>query len=525
MMFVLGLSGILVLDAVFTIGRSYVTGWSAARLQHILGVTMVERLLAAELSAVESVAPGVLLQRLRAIDTIKSFYAGQAMLAAIDLPFIFLFLGIMALIGSELALFPVAALIFTLIAALITGKTLRSALKERAIRDERRQNFIVEVLNKTTTIKALGLEQFLCRRYERLQGASAEMSFWVTFHSSIARSIGGLFPQITMAGVAAYGSTMVMAGNLSVGSLAACTFLAGRAAQPTLRAFGLWTQFQSIAIASQNINFLLEVEQEQPTAMPRKTVDDGDLEGRIVVSGLDFGYGEDPTGLFGDVDFTLDPGETVAISGANGTGKTTLMQLLSGLLVPSAGEVLIDGHAPRYYDLASLRRQICHIPQTTTLFKGTILENLTGFGDDVSIDIAVELAEQLGLSKVVSRLPMGFETLIGEGANDGLPGGIRQLICIARAFAKTAQPPIILFDEANSQLDRASDDRVHALLGSYRGRSSIIIVSHRPSYLALAERHYVLRDGSLYPAPNSPKSKAVDRGRDPGRDPGREIAA
>lgn len=231
-MFVFGLSAILILDAVFTIGRSYVTGWSAARLQHILGVTMVERLLGAELNAVESVAPGVLIQPMRAIDTIKSFYAGQAMLAAIDLPFVILFLTIMALIGGQLVMFPIAALILTVIAGVITGKTLRGALKERAIRDERRQNFVVEVLSKTTTIKALGLEQFLCRRYERLQGASAEMSFWVTFHSSIARSIGGLFPQITMAGVAAYGATMVMAGELTVGSLAACTFLAGDRRSP-----------------------------------------------------------------------------------------------------------------------------------------------------------------------------------------------------------------------------------------------------------------------------------------------------
>ena len=369
LMFVFGLSAILILYAVFTIGRSYVTGWSAARLQHILGVTMVERLLGAEFNAVESVAPGVLIQRMRAIDTIKSFYAGQAMLAAIDLPFVILFLTIMALIGGQLVMFPIAALILTVIAGVITGKTLRGALKERAIRDERRQNFVVEVLSKTTTIKALGLEQFLCRRYERLQGASAEMSFWVTFHSSIARSIGGLFPQITMAGVAAYGATMVMAGELTVGSLAACTFLAGRSAQPTLRAFGLWTQFQSIAIASQNISLLLEIEQEQTGAAPRTHVEDGALEGRIVASGLGFGYGEDPTGLFGDVDFTLEPGETIAISGANGTGKTTLMHLLSGLLVPTAGEVLIDGRAPRDYELAALRRQICHIPQTTTLFK------------------------------------------------------------------------------------------------------------------------------------------------------------
>ena len=414
-MFVFGLSAILILYAVFTIGRSYVTGWSAARLQHILGVTMVERLLGAKFNAVESVAPGVLIQRMRAIDTIKSFYAGQAMLAAIDLPFVILFLTIMALIGGQLVMFPIAALILTVIAGVITGKTLRGALKERAIRDERRQNFVVEVLSKTTTIKALGLEQFLCRRYERLQGASAEMSFWVTFHSSIARSIGGLFPQITMAGVAAYGATMVMAGELTVGSLAACTFLAGRSAQPTLRAFGLWTQFQSIAIASQNISLLLEIEQEQTGAAPRTHVEDGALEGRIVASGLGFGYGEDPTGLFGDVDFTLEPGETIAISGANGTGKTTLMHLLSGLLVPTAGEVLIDGRAPRDYELAALRRQICHIPQTTTLFK--VVKGLV-------------VARALGVLLLVGCLLQGCITLavsavgmVGSAGLDHMLGG------------------------------------------------------------------------------------------------------
>ena len=497
--FVLGLACVLLLDAGLGLLRAYLSGWSAARLQHILSTIAVGRMLGAAVQEVESVAPGIQLQRLRAIEIVKNFYAGQAVLIAIDLPFVLLFLGLIALIAGELALFPAGILVITAVIAVISGRRLRGALEERSIMDDRRHNFIIEVLSKILTVKALGLEPLLVRRHERLQGSSAEFTYWVTYFSSMARSIGGIFSQLTMVAVAAYGSTMVIDGTLSVGALAACTFLAGRSAQPMLRAFGLWTQFQGVKLGREQVEATLALPQERGEQM----AEIGRLNGRVELQDVTFGYGENPREILSGINLVVEPGEVVGVTGANGCGKSTLLHMVTGLLTPSGGRVVLDGKEPRNFDPRSVRSQICYIPQLGALFHGTILDNLTMFRGDEFIDEAILQAERLGLNDVIARLPNGYETVVGDGSNDGLPGGVKQRIAIARALAQNSDPPLILFDEANSSLDFDSDERLKAVLEGFRGRCSMILVSHRPSILKLADRVYVLRDGGLHPAGGS----------------------
>jgi ATP-binding cassette subfamily C protein LapB len=494
LVFILGLGGVLLVDAVFGIGRSYITGWSAARVQHMLGTMTISRLLGADLKSIEGVAPGIQLQRIRAVEILKNFYSGQAILIAIDLPFVILFLTLIALIAGPLVIVPVAILGATAIAAALMGRTLRSALTDRSVTDERRHNFIIEVLTKIQTVKALGLEALLVRRYERLQGGSAEMTYWVTYLSSRARSIGGLFSQLTMVAVAAYGSTLVMSGSLSLGSLAACTFLAGRSAQPMLRAFGAWTQFQGVRIAREQIEQTLALPQENTADAPPM----GEISGHVALRGLSYSHGDDADEILTSIDLEVAPGETVGITGPNGCGKSTLIYLMTGLLKPTRGQVLLDGQEPSAFDPYSVRSQICFIPQNGSLFNGTILDNLTMFRGEDYADEALFQAERLGLNDIIAKLPAGYETMVGDGANDGLPGGVKQRITIARALALNPDPPLILFDEANTSLDRQSDEMLKEVLQTYCGRAAMVMISHRPSILKLADRVYVFRDRTLH---------------------------
>ncbi len=170
---------------------------------------------------------------------------------------------------------------------------------------------------------------------------------------------------------------------------------------------------------------------------------------------------------------------------------------MTGLLAPSTGQVLLDDREPSRFDPLSVRSQICFIPQIGSLFNGTILENLTMFRGDDYADEALFQAERLGLNDIIARLPAGYETVVGDGANDGLPGGVKQRITIARALALNPDPPLILFDEANSTLDRESDEMLKEVLASYCGRAAMVLVSHRPSFLKLADRVYVFGDRTL----------------------------
>lgn len=494
--FVLALGAVLIIDAILSLGRSYITGWAGARTQHQLACMALKRLFHADLRSFEAVAPGVHMQRLRAVDAIKNFYAGQALLLLVDLPFAALFLVLIGLIAGKLALVPTVILALLAIFAWISGRALSQSLNYRAASDERRQNFMIEVLSNIHTVKALGMEALMVRRHERLQSGSAEASYLVNMAGATARNLGLTISQVTAIAVGAYGSTLVMDGGLTIGGLAASTMLASRAAQPMMRSLGIWTQFQNARVAHGQMDALFALPQEARPEIPTDTL----IEGRITLDNLGFSYSEGDERLYRKIDLEIDAGEIIGITGANGSGKSTMLGLVMGTLAPSDGRVLIDGSDVWQIDPAALHRQICYLPQNAVLFQGTIMDNLTMFGGRKYMDRAMYFADRLGLHEAIGKMPKGYDTLVEFRKTARIPGGVRQRIALVRALTMTEEPKLILFDEAYTQLDRASDEKLNSLLREYVGKCTMVIVSHRPSYLALADRMFVVRNGELVPA-------------------------
>ena len=493
-LFVAGLGCVLVVDAVLNLVRSYLTAWCSARVQHVLGCAAVRRMLETDIKSLEAEGPGARLQRLRSIESLRSFYAGQEIHLLIDLPFAFLFIGLIAMVAWELAAVQLAVIAVLVGAAVLSGLALRQSLERRSRTDEQRHNFVLEVLNGIHTIKSIGAEALMARRYERLQSSSAETTYWVALFSAIARIIGATFSQMTIVVIGAFGSTLVMDGRISVGALAACTFLAGRAAQPLLRALGVWTQFQNVRIARDQVRAIFDL----PTDDRDDVAVGHAIGGALRLDGVSFGYGADRSGVLDDISLAVEPGEAIGITGNNGAGKTTLLWLVLGLLKPNAGRVLMDDMDVRRHDPAMLRRHVAYLPQNGVLFQGTILENLTMF-DASHADRAKRIAAQLGLAEIIGRLPKGYDTVLNDSPDEGLPVGVRQRIAIARALVPLEEPRLIVFDEANGYLDQASDEMFRRLLVDLRGHCTLVLASHRPSYLALADRVYVLRNGKLQP--------------------------
>ena len=172
----LGLVVALLIDAVLRVARSNILGWHAAQFEQIAGSRAVDRLLSSDIGSFEREAPGVHLDRLNAVDTLRDFLSGQARILVIDLPFVLLFLGLVTFIGGLLVLVPLAALLLAG-AALIVGRQLKLALESRAALDDRRYSFIIEVLTGITTVKGLAMEAQMQRRYDRLQESSAASTY------------------------------------------------------------------------------------------------------------------------------------------------------------------------------------------------------------------------------------------------------------------------------------------------------------------------------------------------------------
>lgn len=490
---IFGMGLVLILDAVLSFGRSYVTGWVGARTQHFLSSLAMERLFHADLRSFEAVAPGVHMQRFRAVDAIKNYYAGQALLSLVDLPFAVLFLVLIGLIAGKLALVPAGILTILAIFAVVSGRALSRALSYRAVGDERRHNFMIEILSNIHTVKALAMETLIVRRYERLQASSSQASYLVNLAEATARNMGLTLSQVTAVAVGAYGSTMVMSGQLTIGGLAASTLLASRAAQPLLRSLGIWTQFQNAQVARGQVGELFNLPQEAKPDAPSQTV----IKGQVTLADLNFGYSENSEQLLRKVNLQIEIGDVVGISGANGSGKSTILGLIMGALAPSSGRIQIDNNDVWEIDPAALHRQVVYLPQNGVMFQGTIMDNLTMFNGQRYVDRAMYFADRLGLHEAVGKMPRGYETLVEYRTTTHLPGGIRQRIALVRALTMADDPRLILCDEAYTQLDRASDDKLRAVLQEFVGKCTILIASHRPSYLSLANRVFVIRNGEL----------------------------
>ncbi len=501
---ILGLAAIMLLDGLIRIGRSHLNGRAAASYEHSANCRAVDRLLSTDICSFEKDPPGVHLDRLQAIGTLREFHAGQAKLLLIDLPFVLLFVGLIWMIAGSLVLVLLTLLVFLAVGAFAVGKMLQTALKDRAKLDERRHSFIIEVIGGMLTVKALAMEPQLLRRYERLQESGATTTYRVTYLSNLGQSVGALFSNLTMVAVATAGATQIIAGELTIGGLAACTLLAGRTVQPLLRALGLWTQFQSIALAEDKLRDLFRFEPEERRDLPEI----GQLEGSLELKGLSFAYDEAGPKLLEQINLRVEPGEVIGISGDTGSGKSSLLLLITGALQPVSGQVLFDGKDIARFEPQSLRRQIAFMPQTINLFQGTLLENLTMFSGNDAEDRALDAVRLLGLDKLIHRLPMGYATQVGDGSQNDLPGGLACGIVMARALLW--EPKVLLFDEANSALDAKSDASLKEAMARIKGGPTMILISHRPSFLALADRTFELVDGALVERKAARPDKAAD---------------
>lgn len=485
---VIGVGTALILEAFLRMGRSYVSGWMGARFEHLAGCAALRRLLHTSIVDYERIGAGTHLERFNGLGTLKEFYAGQAIMAACDLPFALLFLAAIAYLAGHLVLVPVALIIAFAAIALWVGKKLKTALESRMLADDRRFSFIIEVLGGVHTVKGLAMEEQMLRRYERLQETCADADYHVAFNSANASSVGALFSQLVLFCVVGYGATFVINGELTVGGLAACTMLAGRSMQPLQRAVGIYTRFQSIQLARERLQQLFDMQPEKPEGLPQLPP----VRGEIAVENLSFSYGKNKDGehmppIFENINLYVDAGETIGVSGANASGKTTLLYLMMGMLQPTQGRVLVDGNDLSEHESDSIHRHIAYLPQEGVLFNGTILENVTMFREH-KVQEAYDVSKLIGLEAVVAHMPQGYETMVGDGAGDKLPRGIKQRIAIARALVE--KPRVLLFDEANTAMDGAGDSTLRNLLERLKGRVTMVLVTPRPSLLNLSDRIY-----------------------------------
>ena len=471
--------------------RARIAAWVGAKFEHQLNCAAVEKLLATSLTDYEATGAGVHLDRIKALDSLREFYTGQAVLALADLPFVLLYLVAIALIGQALVLVPLALIGLYILIARGFGQSLKARLAATSDEEERRANFLLEVLGGIHAVKALGLEPLLNRRYERLIEASARAEYKTNVLSADAGNLAATATPVMQLATLLAGVLLLSLGWIKLGALAACSLLAVRALQPLQRGLGMWSRLQALGVAAERVEELFSLPADRPLPLPLLSPG----AGRLDIEKITFRYRPSLPAVLSDVSLSVQPGEAIGLTGEPGAGKTTLLWLIAGLIPPGNGRVLIDGQNPRACSVEGRSRTVAYLSPSAVLFEGTILENIAMFRTGKSLERAREAASIVGLDTLLNRLPQGFETRVGQGAIETLPRGLIQRVEIARALVE--QPRILLFDSVNAALDSAGDELVKRLLERLRGRTTLIIASQRPSILRLADRIAHLERGEL----------------------------
>jgi ATP-binding cassette subfamily C protein LapB len=489
-----------VIEVFLRIARSTILAWKGAQYEHATTMELLDHVLHTDLVKFESKSIGHHLDKIDAVRQIREFYSGQTILMLVDLPFVLVFLILIWVFSQELVFVPLIVIAIFAVVSYVMGKKLKATLSEKSDASERKQNFLIEVLQGMHIVKSMALEPAMMRRLERLQGNSAQSVYQLSNINSVIQSVGATFSQVVMMCFVGIGSIYVVSGELTVGALAAGTMLCGRVMQPALKAMGLWTQLQGINIAKEKIQEFRSIPLEAINDQTDKIQINGDIEFKNV----HFKHDQSEQELIKGVSFKISQGETIGITGSNGSGKSTLIELLMGFMSPAEGVIEIDGLDIRNHDRSSMRAQIGYMPQHGVIFEGTILDNMTMFRGGAAVDRAIEIAAKIGLTEVIMRLPDGLDTRVSGANYDSLPVGVRQQIILVRSLVGCmtfGEPKIILFDDADSSLDVKHDQLLVSLLTELQQKHTMIIVSHRPSILRLCDRNYMLAGGDLSQLP------------------------
>ncbi len=431
---------------------------------------------------------GTLANTVRDFESVREFFASTTLTTLGDLPFLLLFLLVIALVGGWLVLVPLAAIPILLLVAFASRAALARHVAASMQESAQRTAHLFETMNGLDTIKALGAEAWSRRKWESLTVAIAANSVETREIVSRVNYINTAVLALSGVAVVATGALLMGEHLLTLGQIIAVSMLTGRALAPVSQIAGLVMRWEQTKLSYHALNKIMEA----PTDDDAASLQAPPLTGRIEFRDVGFAYPNSPP-LLDKLNLHIRPGERVGVIGKLGSGKSTLLRLLLNQYGPQAGSVLFDDLASTQLDPLSLRRQIGYVPQDVTLFHGSLRENIElgrSQPDDESLLDAIRLA---CLDDIITQLPNGVATEVGE-RGERLSGGQRQAVAMARALLM--KPPMLLLDEPSSMFDPATEQRLIARLRTLQD-TTIVLVTHRMAMLALVDRLIVFDKGRI----------------------------
>ena len=498
----IGMTVFMLFTALLTWVRQYAILHTGNRVDAVLGSSVFQHLFSLPPRYFQNRPTGVIAARLHGVETIREFIASAAVTLILDLPFLLICMGVMFYYSVTLTLIVLGILSVIALLSFLIAPVFQTRLNEQFLLGARKQAFVTEYIGGLETVKSLQFEPQLQARYDNYLATYLQSGFKTKQIANTYNVTANTLEQMMTLLVLVVGAWTVMHPDsvaiasgtgtvFTIGMLVAFQMFAGKLSQPMLRMVGLWQQFQQARLAVDRLGDLMNAPAEPYRLAPsRKT----EGKGAIEFIAVGFRYSPDLPLLYQNVNLTITPGQTVAIMGPSGTGKSTLTKLLQGFYRPTEGRILVDGIDIMHLSANELRANFGVVPQETVLFSGTVYDNLLMANPLASFEQVVQACQMAEIHDAIQTLPQGYQTEIGErGA--GLSGGQKQRLAIARALLK--RPKVLIFDEATSALDAQTANAFATTINALRGKVSMLFVTHALPKTLVVDAVYLIVDGQL----------------------------
>lgn len=463
-------------------GRKADVKISAQLFEQIMGMTMTAR----------PASAGVLASNMKEFEGLRDFFTSATMAAVVDLPFAFLSILLIAIIGGPIALIPLLAMPVVALGGWILQKPLQKVIRQSMNESALKNALLFETIAGLETIKVQAAEGHTQRKWEELTEKSSRTAVKSRRISAFALNFALFIQQFTSVVVVIAGVYMIAGAHLSMGGLVASVILTGRALAPLAQVAALLTRYNQSHEALRQLDQLMKKPVERPAG--KHFISKSSIDGRIEFKDVLFHYPGQTVPALSRINFTIEPGSRVGVIGAVGSGKTTIERLLLNLYQPESGSVQLDNTDVRQIDPGDLRRCVGAVQQSPQLFFGSVRDNIT-MGHETAPDRAVlRAAELAGVMEFLRDSQHGLDTQVGE-RGEALSGGQRQSVAIARALLY--DPAVLVLDEPTASMDPASENRLRKRLHILCEGKTTILITHKGSMLTLVDKLILIDRGKL----------------------------
>lgn len=502
----------LAIGTTVAIVLEFVMRWLKARLVDLGGkkadlainATLLREIMAIRLEH-RPQSVGIFSSSMRDFESLRDFFSSASLVLVTDMPFVLMFLALIAMVGGPLAWIPALVVPLLIIVGFVSQKPLMNAMRANMKESGDKQSVLVEAVLNLELLKAHNAENYLQRRWELANLAGADSYKRIRSMTNLIMGLTTSIQHLVTVAMVVGGVYLIHANQLTLGGLIASVILAGRAISPLASVMSLASRYQQAATSLETLDGLIKRPRDRTHG--RNYLVPDTIYGGLQADNLEFAYpGEHKIPVIKKLSLNISPGQKVGMLGRVGSGKSTLLRLMAGLYAPGAGTIQLDGIDMRQIEPTEVRNRIGYVGQDPQLFMGTVRDNLILADSWITDTKIIDVLKALGIYEIVASHPLGLDMPITE-AGGGLSGGQRQLLSIARMMLRN--PQLVFMDEPTSNMDQNTEARVISVIKDWLRGRTLLMCTHRPQLLEWVDAIAVVDSGQCVAF--GPKQEMIDK--------------